>query len=91
MVIQRRQQEARGRSAGQGNSMPRIIAGGLKNKAQRSTAKMIDAHNEKVSNLNEAIRETRNQIQLYQPLKINIKSSTLHAGKVLIDAEKNKF
>lgn len=71
--------------------MPRIIAGGLKSKSERSTAKVLDAHNEKISGLADTIRETRSQILQYQPLKINIGTSELHSGKVLIDAEHLNF
>jgi len=91
MAYQRLKQEAKGRSAGQSNSMPRIIAGGLKSKAERSTAKVMDAQHEKISSLADNIRETRSQIQQYQVLKINIPSSDLHPGKLLIDAQNIKF
>ncbi|WP_199562638.1 ABC-F family ATP-binding cassette domain-containing protein [Pedobacter chinensis] len=91
MAYQRQKQESRGKTAGQSNSLPRIIAGGLKSKSERSTAKVLDAHNEKISNLADTIRETRAQIQQYQVLKINIGSSDLHPGKVLIDAENINF
>ena len=86
MAYQRQRQEAKGRSAGQSHSMPRIIAGGLKSKAERSTAKVLDAQQEKITTLSETMRETRAQIQLYQPLKINLKSSDLHPGKILMEA-----
>jgi len=91
VAYKRQQQESRGRSAGQGNSMPRIIAGGLKSKSERSTAKVIDAHHDKISGLAETMRETRSQILQYQALKINIAASDLHPGKVLAEAENINF
>jgi ATPase subunit of ABC transporter with duplicated ATPase domains len=91
VAYKRQLQESRGRSAGQGNSMPRIIAGGLKSKSERSTAKVIDAHNDKISGLAETIRETKSQILQYQVLKINIAASDLHPGKILAEAENINF
>ena len=91
MAEQRQQKEARGKAIGQTNSLPRIIAGGLKSKAEQSTAKMMDAHQDKVAGIAENIRNIRSQIQQYQVLKIDIGASTLHHGKVLVDAANITF
>ncbi|WP_249219587.1 ABC-F family ATP-binding cassette domain-containing protein [Chitinophaga sp. HK235] len=85
MAGQRAQQESKGRSAGLSNSIPRIIAGGLKNKAERSTARMLNAHEEKIATLLHNIEETKAQIQEYEILKIDIKTPELSPGKLLID------
>lgn len=85
MAGQRAQLESKGRSAGLSNSIPRIIAGGLKNKAERSTARMINAHEEKIATLLHNIEETKAQIQEYEILKIDIKDPELNPGKLLID------
>lgn len=91
VAYQRQRQEQRGKSAGQSNSLPRIIAGGLKSKSERSTAKVLDAQHEKITGLQENMQETRSQIQQYQVLKINIKASEMHHGKLLIDAKAINF
>ena len=85
MAGQRTQQEFRGRSAGLSNSIPRIIAGGLKNKAERSTARMMNAHEEKIASLLQNIEETKAQIQEYETLKIEIRSPEINQGQLLID------
>ncbi|PWV46470.1 ABC-F family ATP-binding cassette domain-containing protein [Chitinophaga sp. S165] len=82
---QRAQQELKGRSVGLSNSIPRIIAGGLKNKAERSTARMLNAHEEKITNLRNNIEETKAQIEEYEVLKIDIKAPESESGKLLID------
>jgi len=87
MAEKLQKRESRGRAAGQTNSMPRIIAGGLKSKAQQSTAKVMDTHQEKVAGITENIHCLKSQIQQYQVLKIDIGTSALHTGKTLIDAE----
>ncbi len=85
MAGQRAQLELKGRSAGLSNSIPRIIAGGLKNKAERSTARMLNAHEEKISNLLLGIEETKAQIQEYETLKIDIRSPEINPGEPVID------
>jgi ATPase subunit of ABC transporter with duplicated ATPase domains len=86
-VAEKRQKmESRGNAKGQSGSMPRIIAGGLKNKAEGSTAKVMEAQDEKLVGIGENIRNIRGQIQQYQALKIDIGSTGLHHGKVLVDA-----
>lgn len=83
MAGQRAQQESR--SAGMSGSIPRIIAGGLKNKAERSTARMLNAHEEKIAILLHNIEQIKAQIQEYEVLKIDIGTPDLHAGQLLID------
>lgn len=85
MAGNRAQQELKGRSAGLSNSIPRIIAGGLKNKAERSTARMMNAHEEKIASLLQDIEVTKAQIQEYETLKIDIRSPEINEGELLID------
>lgn len=91
MGSQRAQQELRGRSAGLSNSLPRIIAGGLKNKAERSTARMLNAHEEKIASLVDNIEEIKAQIEEYETLKLEIKTPELIHGELLIDIEDINF
>ncbi|MCX6216319.1 ATP-binding cassette domain-containing protein [Spirosoma sp.] len=91
MVEQRQKKEANGRVVGQSQSLPRIIAGGRKSKAEQSTANLLNTHSEKVAGIAENIRQIRSQIQSYHVLKIDIGASTLHRGKMLIDAEQLSF
>ncbi|RBL92005.1 ABC-F family ATP-binding cassette domain-containing protein [Chitinophaga flava] len=83
MADQRAQLESKGRSAGL--SIPRIIAGGLKNKAERSTARMLNAHEEKIATLLHNIEEIKAQIEEYEILKIDIKAPEPNPGALLID------
>ncbi|WP_245752569.1 ABC-F family ATP-binding cassette domain-containing protein [Chitinophaga arvensicola] len=85
MAGQRAQQEFKGRSAGLSHSIPRIIAGGLKNKAERSTARMINTHEEKIATLLQDIENTKAQIQEYEILKIDIRTPAFTPGQLLID------
>jgi len=91
MAEQRQKKEVRGKAAGKTNSLPRIIAGGLKSKAEQSTAKVMDAHSEKVAGIIDNIQQIRAEIQQYQVLKIDIGASVLHRGKTLVDAGNIEF
>ncbi|KAG4080478.1 hypothetical protein HA402_013936 [Bradysia odoriphaga] len=83
MAGQRAQQESR--SAGMSGSIPRIIAGGLKNKAERSTARLLHAHEEKIATLLHNIEQIKAQIQEYEILKIDLRTPEQDQGKLLID------
>lgn len=83
MAGQRVQQQSR--SAGMSGSIPRIIAGGLKNKAERSTARILNAHEEKIAALLHNIDQIKAQIQEYEMLKIDIRAPVQDRGKLLID------
>jgi ATPase subunit of ABC transporter with duplicated ATPase domains len=88
---QRQKKEVRGKAQGLTNSLPRIIAGGLKSKAEQSTAKVLEKHQEKTSGITENIQQLRSQIQQYQILRIDIGTSGLHQGKLLLDVQNINF
>nr|WP_223151855.1 ABC-F family ATP-binding cassette domain-containing protein [Chitinophaga qingshengii] len=89
MAGHRAQQESR--SAAMSGSIPRIIAGGLKNKAERSTARMLNAHEEKIASLLHNMEETKAQIQEYEVLKIDITNPEPNPGSLLIDMANINF
>lgn len=91
MAEQRQKKESRGKAAGSTNSLPRIIAGGLKSKAEQNTAKVMDVHNDKMAGITANISQIRSQIQPYQVLKIDISTSALHHGKTLVAADHMTF
>ncbi|QEC53727.1 ATPase subunit of ABC transporter with duplicated ATPase domains [Anseongella ginsenosidimutans] len=91
MTAQRQKMEAKGKSLSKSHSLPRIVAGNLKRKAEQSTARLQGAHQEKVHDIADSLRQTRLQIRQSQALRINLKESGLHQGKVLVDARKIGF
>ncbi|GAA4323683.1 ABC-F family ATP-binding cassette domain-containing protein [Mucilaginibacter gynuensis] len=91
LAEQRQKKEIRGKAAGQTNSLPRIIAGGLKSKAEQSTTRVLDRQHDKAEGITEQIRQLRSQIQQYQVLQIDISSSSVHRGKLLVDARRINF
>ncbi|PWG81985.1 ABC-F family ATP-binding cassette domain-containing protein [Pararcticibacter amylolyticus] len=91
MAEKQRKREAKGKADARTNSMPRIIAGGLKSKAQQSTARMNDVHQEKVQSIAENIQHIQSDFLQYQVLKIDLGYSGLHTGKNLIEAQDINF
>ncbi|WP_439581160.1 ABC-F family ATP-binding cassette domain-containing protein [Dyadobacter bucti] len=88
---QRQKKEARGKTQGQKQSLPRIIAGGRKTQAEQSTARIMDVHDERIDDLAENLQQIRTQIQDYQVLKIDLRKSGLHKGKILVEAKDINF
>ncbi|QEC75168.1 ABC-F family ATP-binding cassette domain-containing protein [Mucilaginibacter ginsenosidivorax] len=91
LTEQRQQQEARGKAQGNSGSLPRILAGRRKAQAQQSSARISGVQDEKISQIAAKLSEQRASLQTYQPPVIMLKSSGLHAGKVLIDAREISF
>lgn len=87
LIEQRQKQEIRGKAHGQKQNLPKIVAGNLKSKAEVSTAKTKDIQQEKMNEISDNLRQIRTQIQEQQLLKIDLKKSDLHKGKILIDAK----
>lgn len=84
---QRQKQESRGKIQKAKAGVPRIVMGGLKNNAERSSAKINNEQAEKMSHVSSDIHSIRQQIQAEKILRINIANSSLHKGKTLVDAK----
>jgi ATPase components of ABC transporters with duplicated ATPase domains len=91
LAEQRQKQESRGKKQSQKKALPRIVAGGLGGKAEQSSAKLKDTQNEKINDISEALKDIRQQIQEQKVLKIDMKSSGLHKGKILIEANEINY
>ncbi|RFS17863.1 ABC-F family ATP-binding cassette domain-containing protein [Emticicia sp. C21] len=91
LIEQRQKQELRGKSHGQKQNLPKIVAGNLKSKAEVSTAKAKGIQQEKMNEISNNLREIRTQIQEQQVLKIDLKKSDLHKGKILVDAKEVNY
>ncbi len=87
LAEQRQRQEARGRAAGKSQSLPRIVAGNLQRQAEQSTAKLKAVQGEKLDGLSSDLQHLRTQVQEQQTLKIDLRRSDLHRGKLLVDLQ----
>ena len=88
---QRQKQDTRGEKHSQKKMLPRIISGALSEKAERTSSKIKNTQNEKISILSKNLQDIKQQIQDQKVLKINLCKSDLHKGKILIDAKDINF
>lgn len=87
-IAERRQkQETRGKGQKAKAGIPRIVMGGLKNNAERSSAKIKGEQIEKINETYAEINSIKQQIKSEQSLNINIKNSDLHRDKILVSAD----
>ncbi|MBD8388222.1 ABC-F family ATP-binding cassette domain-containing protein [Dysgonomonas sp. BGC7] len=88
---QRQKSESKGRRQGKSGGMARIVAGGLKRKSEESTAKLKSIHEERMEDVSANLTAIREQIKKETLLKIDLRDSELHTGKILIDAKSVNF
>lgn len=82
----RQKQDSRGAQKTAKKSLPKIIANARKGFAENTTANLANKHGKKIEDINRTIKELEIQENKIKGLKIRIESSTLHQGKILIDA-----
>lgn len=91
MIRQRQKTEARGKTHSENSGLPRIVKGGLKQKAELSSARLKKVQNDKNDKISGNIKALKEAINRQEILKINWSQPSLHPGKVLIKAEQVNF
>lgn len=86
LTEQRQKQETRGRSQKEKSGVPRIVLGGLKSKAEVSSARIKGEQQGKLNDLSIQIASVKQQIQEELPLRIELKSPSINVGKLLVKA-----
>lgn len=81
----------RGKKVSLKKGVPRIAMNTLKNKGEKSSARLNEAHREKEKMLKESLSGLRSSLPDRNRLKANFNSSGLHTGKILISAENINF
>ena len=81
----------RGEKQSEKKGIARIAMGNLQNKAENSTARLSKVKQEKLQGMNEEIRTIKSSISLASTIKIDFHSSTLHAGRKMIEARGMNF
>jgi len=91
-AAERKQREdVRGKKRSERKGVPRIMMGVLKENAEKSTARLKDVHQDKMTNLKEDIRQLQKSIPDLQLMKLNFNPSSLHTGKILVTAKEINF
>lgn len=87
-TLERQQKlDSRGKKKQEKAGVPKILMNGLKNNAERSTAKTKDVHAEKVGNISQELSQLRNGLSGIDQMKFGFNNSSLHKGKVLFKAQ----
>ncbi len=86
-TAERKQREdMRGKKRGEKKGIPRIMMNTLKDRAEKSTAKLKEVHGDKMNILKENIKKIQNSIPDNRLMKLDINPSFLHTGKILVTA-----
>lgn len=83
--------DARGEKRSIKQGVARIMMNNLKNKAEKSTSKIKDTHEEKQMKISQELTEIRKSLPDISQMKINFNSSSLHKGKILVKAHNINF
>lgn len=79
--------DARGKKKQEKAGVARIMMNTLRNNAEKSTAKLKDAHESKIAVISEELRQLRTGIPDIDRMKVAFEDSGLHKGKILFSAE----
>lgn len=91
-TLERQQKhDVRGEKQNQKKGIPRIMMGNLKSQAEKSSSKLKDIHSDKIGGVMQDVNEIRKNIPLLNNLKLNIESTLLHEGKILVDVKGINF
>ena len=90
--IERQQKlNARGKRKQEKAGVPTIFMNTLRNNAEKSTAKLRDAHTQKIDGLSSELNELRKELPVVDQMRLAFDDASLHKGKVLITADKVNF
>lgn len=78
---------ARGKKKQEKAGIPKILMGGLKNKAEGSSSKLKGIHQDKISGIKERLQDLRTHLPEIDQMKFGFQQSGLHLGKTLIEAD----
>jgi ATPase subunit of ABC transporter with duplicated ATPase domains len=78
---------ARGKKKQEKAGIPKILMGGLKNKAEGSSGKLKAVHEEKISGIRMSLHDLRTNLPEIDQMKFGFEESSLHIGKTLVEAK----
>ena len=88
LAKQRKQKrDSRGKGKKTKEGVSRIMMNTLKNKAENSSAKLHNVQSEKIGQISESLQNLRASRSKVGQMKVNFDDSSVHLGKVLINAK----
>lgn len=89
---ERRQKlDSRGEKKSLKSGTPRIMMNTLRNRAEASTSRLKDVHNEKIGGISDDLSQIRQNLPENKEMKLNFEDARLHTGKTLIEAKDINF
>ncbi len=87
--LERKQKlDNRGKAKHEKAGVARIMLNTLKNKAENSSSKLKEVHSERIAGINKDLYELRAQLPENDKMKVNFHQSSIHKGKILVEAKK---
>ncbi|WP_343669255.1 ABC-F family ATP-binding cassette domain-containing protein [Chitinophaga sp.] len=83
--------DARGRKKQEKEGLPTISLNTFRNNAEKSTARVKGAHEEKVGQLAQDLQDLRKELPDMDKMKLGFENANLHKGKLLINAQDINF
>ncbi|MGM8362560.1 ribosomal protection-like ABC-F family protein [Flavobacterium sp. ARAG 55.4] len=91
-TLERQQKlDARGKGKQEKSGVSRIMMNTLRNNAENSTAKLKNAHTEKIDSIAQDLQQLRKTRPDFDKIKFGFDDSNLHKGKVLFTAEEINY
>ncbi|WP_428659340.1 ABC-F family ATP-binding cassette domain-containing protein [Runella sp.] len=91
-TVERQQKlDARGKKKQEKAGLPTISMKTFKNNAEKSTARTKDVHAEKVGAISQQLSQLRKELPDADKIKFGFDNSSLHKGKVLVEAKNINF
>ncbi|MDR1369439.1 MAG: ATP-binding cassette domain-containing protein [Dysgonamonadaceae bacterium] len=91
-ALERQQKrEVQGRKNTAKGGLPPILAGARKNNAENSTARLKGVHTDKINIISQELSDLRKEIPDRDKIKFGFDNSSLHQGKILIEAKSVNF
>ena len=78
---------ARGKKKQEKAGIPKILMGALKNKAEGSSAKLKGVHQEKITGIQQNLRDLRSNLPEIDQMKFGFEESGLPVGKILLEID----
>jgi len=83
--------DARGKKKQEKAGLPTISMNTLKNNAEKSTSRIKGVHTEKINAISQELQQLRSEIADITKMKLDLDSSSLHKGKILVTAKEVNF
>lgn len=87
----KQKRDVRGKKNAERKGIPRIMMNTMRNRAETSSAKLVDAHIHKMDGLLDDMKNIRKRLPLKKDLKMDFEDADLHRGKIMVTAEVVNF